>query len=108
MGVFSSIGDRCFWRLILGHKVVCGQFFRTKHLIVQHCVGESYFLQLTGGGVVTSSTNKEDLNSCCDSCVGITKMEICVARVVHFHLCLLGCAYCLLACWSSCTILSRG
>jgi hypothetical protein len=53
MGVFSSIGDRCFWRLNLRHKVVCGQFFCTKHLIVQHCVGELYFLQLTSGGVVT-------------------------------------------------------
>jgi hypothetical protein len=58
MGFFSSIGDRCFLRLILGHKVVCGQFFHSKHLVVQHCVGELYFLQLRGGGVVTSSTTQ--------------------------------------------------
>jgi hypothetical protein len=76
MGVFSSIGDRCFWKLILWHKVVCGQLFHTKHLVVQHCVGESYFLQLIGGGVATPSTNEEDLNSCCYSCAGINKMEI--------------------------------
>jgi hypothetical protein len=55
-----------------------------------------------------SSMNEEDMNSCCDSCVGITKMEICVAWVLHFHLCLLGYAYCLLACWSRCSMLSRG
>jgi hypothetical protein len=77
-GSFSSIGDRFFWRLILGHRVVCGQLFCTKHLAIQHCVGGSYFLQLTGGGIATPSTN-EGLNSCCDSCVGITKMDIYVA-----------------------------
>jgi len=76
VGVFSSIRNRCFWRLALGHKVVCGQLLRTKHLAIQHCVVESYFLQLTSGGVVTPSTNKKDLNSYCDSCVRITKMEI--------------------------------
>jgi hypothetical protein len=88
MGVFSSIGDRCFWRLTLGHKVVCGQLFRTKHLAIQHCVGESYFLQLTSGGIVRPSMNKEDLNSYCDSCLGITKMEI----VLH-ELCISTCLY---------------
>ncbi len=54
------------------------------------------------------STNAKDLNSCCDSCARITKMKICVAWVVHLHLCLLGCAYYLLACWSGCQMLSRG
>jgi hypothetical protein len=51
MGVFSSIGDWCFWKFILRHGVVCGQLFCTKHLAVQHCVRESYFLHLIGGGV---------------------------------------------------------
>jgi len=69
--------------------VVCGQLFRNKHLAIQHCVGESYFLQLIGGGVVMPSTNEEDLNSYCDSCVGITKMEI----VLH-ELCISTCV-----CW---------
>ncbi len=32
----------------------------------------------------------------------------CVAWVVHFHLSLLGCACCLLTCWLSCYMLSRG
>ncbi len=47
----------------------------------------------------TSSTNVKDLNSFRDSCAGITKVEICVAWVVHLHWCLLGCAYYLLAFW---------
>ncbi len=68
---------------------MCGQLFCTKHLAIQHCVGESYFLQLIGGGVVTLSMNEEDLSSYCDSCVGITKMEI----VLH-ELCISTCV-----CW---------
>jgi hypothetical protein len=52
------------------------------------------------------SANAEDLNSCCDSYSRITKVEICVAWVVHLHLCLLGCAYCLLTCWSGCHMFS--
>jgi Fe-S-cluster-containing dehydrogenase component len=54
------------------------------------------------------SANVEDLNFFCDSYVRIPKLEICVAWVVHLHLCLLGCAYCLLACWLGCHMLSRG
>jgi hypothetical protein len=54
------------------------------------------------------STNAKDLNSCRDSYVGITKVEICVAWVVHLHSCLLYCACCLLACWSCYHMLSRG
>jgi hypothetical protein len=27
VGVFSLVGDRHFWRFILGHWVVCGQLF---------------------------------------------------------------------------------
>ncbi len=54
------------------------------------------------------STNAKDLNSCCDSYAGITKVEIYFALVVHLHLCLLGSAYCLLACWSSCHMFLRG
>jgi hypothetical protein len=54
------------------------------------------------------SANTEDLNSCCDSYGGITKVEICVAWVVHLHLCLLGCTCCLLACLLGCHMLSKG
>jgi hypothetical protein len=50
----------------------------------------------------------KDLNSSYDSCVGITKVEICVARVVHLHSCLLGCTYCLLTCWSGCHMFLGG
>ncbi len=45
------------------------------------------------------STNVKDLNSYCDSYMGITKVEIYVAQVVHLHLCFLGYACCLLTCW---------
>jgi hypothetical protein len=31
--------------------VVCGQFFRTKHLAVQHYASELYFMHFRGGGV---------------------------------------------------------
>jgi hypothetical protein len=44
--------------------------------------------------------NAKDLNSYCDSYVGVTKVKIRVARVMHFYLCLLGYANCLLAYWS--------
>jgi len=56
----------------------------------------------------TPSTKIKDLNSCHDSYVKIIKMKICVIWFVHFHLCLLGCAYCLLVCWSSCHRISKG
>jgi hypothetical protein len=56
----------------------------------------------------TSSVNAKGLNSCRDSCVGITKVDICVAWVVHLHLCLLSCAYGLLTCWLGCHMPLRG
>jgi len=42
--IFGSIiqGERWLWLVILG----------AKHLVIQHCVGESYFLHLTGGGML--------------------------------------------------------
>lgn len=43
--------NRKFWRFILGCRVVYGQLSYTKHLVVQHCAIESYFLYLTCGGV---------------------------------------------------------
>ncbi len=51
MGVFSSVRDRHFWKLIPGRWLVCGQLFHTKHLVIQHCFGELYFLHLTSGGM---------------------------------------------------------
>lgn len=59
MGVFSSVRDKCFWRLILGRRVVCDQLFCTKHLVVQHCASESYFLHLIDGGVLRHQQMKK-------------------------------------------------
>ncbi len=53
-------------------------------------------------------TNAQYLNSYRDSYVRHTKVEICVAWIVHFHLCLLGYACCLLTCWSSCYMFLEG
>jgi hypothetical protein len=50
MKVFNSIEDIHFWRFILGHRVICGQLFCTKHLVVQHIVDELHFMHLIGGG----------------------------------------------------------
>ncbi len=52
MKLLWSFGNRKFWRFILGCRGICGQFFCTKHLVVQHCVGKSYFLCLINGGVL--------------------------------------------------------
>jgi hypothetical protein len=46
---FLSFQNRMFWKLILRPRVVCGQLYCTKHLVVQHCANESYFLHLTCG-----------------------------------------------------------
>jgi hypothetical protein len=64
-----------FWKLVLKR---CGQLFHTKHLAVQHYVGELYFLLFIGGAMVecAASTNAKDLNYCHDSCARITKVEI--------------------------------
>ncbi len=78
MGVFNLIGDKNFWRLIPRHWVVCGQFFCTKHLVIQHYVGELYFFASYRWWNVTPLAHTQDLNSCCDSCAGIIKVEICV------------------------------
>jgi hypothetical protein len=48
------------------------------------------------------------LNFCRDSYVGITKVEICVAWVMHFHLCLMDCVCFLLTCWLGCHKVSWG
>ncbi len=48
---FQSFGNQKFWRFNLGHKVVCGQLFCTKHLAVHHCACESFFYILQSGGV---------------------------------------------------------
>jgi hypothetical protein len=42
--IFGAIiqGKRWLWLVILG----------AKHLAIQHCVGESYFLHLTSGGML--------------------------------------------------------
>jgi hypothetical protein len=52
MRVFISVGNNGFWRFIPRRKVVCGQCFYTKHLAVQHCVNEFYFLHLIDGGML--------------------------------------------------------
>jgi len=51
MRFFSSFRNKKFWRFILGCRVVYGHFSYTKHLVVQHCAIESYFLYLTCGGM---------------------------------------------------------
>jgi hypothetical protein len=108
MGVFRSFGNKKFWRLIPMHRVVCGQHFGTDHFGVQHFVGELYIFGPYRGWSVVLLANAEDLNSCYELCVKITKVEICVASFVHLHLCLLGYISCLLACWLSCHMLLQG
>jgi hypothetical protein len=56
---------------------------------------------------VVPSANAKDYNSYCNFCAGITKVEICVTWIVHLHLCLLGCACCLLGCWLGCHMFLR-
>jgi hypothetical protein len=51
MKLLWSFGGRKFWRFILECKMVCGQLFHTKHLVIQHCVNELYFLHFIGGGM---------------------------------------------------------
>jgi hypothetical protein len=44
-----------FWKLVPKR---CGQLFHTKHLAVQHYVGELYFLLFIGGGVCSINKRK--------------------------------------------------
>ncbi len=59
------------------HGVVCGHCSCVKHLANQHCVIVSNIIPHRWKNV-SPLTNIENLNSCCDSCEKITKLEICV------------------------------
>jgi hypothetical protein len=101
VGVFSSVGSMHFEGLFQDSRWCVANIWQFNIVLVNHISTPHRWWS------VMPSTNVEHLNSCCDSCVRIKKVEIYVAWVMHLHLCLLGCAYYLLACWSCCHMLSR-